>query len=95
MILFCSFPCLPYQTLIDYELCAVPVSISRECGCVRTGAKSTLVFKLKVDRLQPDSPDIVIVDGQQLLYHIVLQCAGCASYLANNIKDRLGQYQPT
>ena len=82
------------QTLYDYELCAVPASIIDEYGCLRTGTKSTLVSKLKVDDLQPDAPDIVIVDGQQLLYHIVWPCAGSASGLANSMKDILGQYQP-
>ena len=37
---------------------------------------STLVSKLKVDDLISAAPNIVIVDGQQLLYHIVWQCAG-------------------
>ena len=70
-------------------------SIIDEYGCLRTGTKSTLVSKLKVDDLQPYAPDIVIVDGQQLLYDIVWPCAGSASDLANSMKDRLGQYQPT
>ena len=38
-----------FQTLFDYELCAVPASIIDEYGCLRTGTKSTLVSKLKVD----------------------------------------------
>ena len=71
-----------FQTLFDYELCAVPASISDEYGCLRTGTKSTLVSKLKVDDLQSDARDIVIVDGQQLIYHIVWPCAGSASDLA-------------
>ena len=83
------------QTLFDYKLCAVPASMIDEYGCLRTGTKSTLVSKLKVGDLQPDAPDIVIVDGQQLLYHIVWQCAVSATDLANSMKDRLGQYQPT
>ena len=37
------------QTLFDYELCAVPASIIDDYGCLRTGSKSTLVSKLKVD----------------------------------------------
>ena len=37
------------QTLFNYELCAVPASIIDEYGCLRTGTKSTLVSKLKVD----------------------------------------------
>ena len=59
------------QTLIDYEQCAVPASIIGEYGYLRRATKSTFVSKLEVDRLQPDSPDIVIVDGQRLLYHTV------------------------
>ena len=78
------------QTLFDYELCAVPASIIDEYGCLRTGTKSTPVSKLKVDDLQPDAPDRVIVVGQQLLYHIVWPCAWSASDLTNSMKDRLG-----
>ena len=48
-----------------------------------------------MDDLQPHAPDIVIVDGQQLLYDIVWPYAGSASDLAKSMKDRLGQYQPT
>ena len=48
-----------------------------------------------MDDLQPHAPDIVIVDGQQLLYDIVWPCARSASDLAKSMKDRLGQYQPT
>ena len=48
-----------------------------------------------MDEFQPDAPDIVIVDGHHLLYHIVWPCAGSASDLPNSIKDRLGQSQPT
>ena len=83
------------QTLFHYELCAVPASIIDQNGCLKTGAKSTLVSKLKVDDLQPDAPDIVNVDDQQLLYHIVWPCAGSASDLSNIIKDRFHEYQPT
>ena len=48
-----------------------------------------------MDDLQPHAPDIVIVDGQQLLYDIVWPCAGSASDLAKSTKDRIGQCQPT
>ena len=41
-----------------------------------TVTKSTLVAKLTVDDLIPAAPNIVIVDHQQLLYHIVWSCAG-------------------
>ena len=42
------------QTLFDNELCAVPESIIDEYGCLRTGTKSTLVSKLKVDERRRD-----------------------------------------
>ena len=83
------------QALFEYELCAVPASIIDEYGCLRTGTTSSLVSKLIVDDIWPDAPHIVIVDGQQLLYHIVWPCAGSTSDLATSMKDRLGQYQPT
>ena len=38
-----------FQALFDYELCTVPASIIDAYGCLRTGTKSTLVSKLKVD----------------------------------------------
>ena len=57
-----------HQTVFEYELCALLASIIGEYGCLRTGTRPTLVFQLKVDHPQPDSPDIVIVDGEQLLY---------------------------
>ena len=59
----------------DYELCIVPASINAY-GYLRTGTTSTLISKLKVDDLIPTAPNIVIIDGQQLLYHIVWPCAG-------------------
>ena len=84
------------QTLLDFELCAVSAAIIGEYGCLRTGTKSsTLVSKLKVDELQSAAPDIVIVDSQQLLYHMFWPCAGSASELANSMKDRFIHYQST
>ena len=85
-----------HQTLFDYEMCAVvPASIIDEYGCLRTGTQSTLISNLKVDDLQSEAPGIVIVDGQQLLYHFVWPCAGSASDIANIMKDKFGQYPPT
>ena len=37
-------------------------------------------------------PDMVIVDGQQLLYHVVWPCEGSARNLAMNMKTRLSSY---
>jgi len=57
------------QLLFDYELCAVPSSISDEYRCLRTGTIYTLLSKQKVDDLQPATP------SRQHLYCIVWSCA--------------------
>ena len=38
---------------------------------------------------RPRSPDIVIVDGQQLLYHVTWHCGGDPSVLVASMKARL------
>ena len=38
---------------------------------------------------RPRSPDIVIVDGQQLLYHVTWPCGGDPSVLVASMKARL------
>ena len=37
-------------------------------------------------------PDTVIVDGQQLVYHVHWPCGGNASVLAASMKSRLDRY---
>ena len=37
----------------------------------------------------PRSPDIVIVDGQQLLYHVTWPCGGDSSVMVASTKARL------
>ena len=42
---------------------------------------------IKLSRLR--SPDIVIVDGRQLLYHVALPCGGDPSVMMASMKARL------
>ena len=49
-------------SLFGYELCAVPPSHVDEYGCMH---------RLGVKQCQLQRPDVVIVDAQQLLYHVV------------------------
>ena len=54
-------------SIFGYELCAVPPSLVDEYGCMhRLGEKQP----------QLQRPDVVIVDAQQPLYHVVLPCVG-------------------
>ena len=64
--------------IFGYELCAVPPSLVDEYGCLRKGNKAPLVERLGV-KLQ--IPDVVIVDAQQLMYHLIWPCGGTVESL--------------
>ncbi len=83
---------LQLAPIFKYELCSVPASIIDEYGCLRKGNKSALVNRLGVQKVDSPFPDIVIVDAQQLLYHIIWPHGGDASVLVESIKGRLSCY---
>jgi hypothetical protein len=83
---------LQLETIFQYELCVVPSSLIDEYGCLRKGNKSALVSRLGVQQVNPNTPDVVIVDMQQLLYHVVWPHGGDCSTLADSIKSRLSCY---
>lgn len=83
---------LQLAPIFSYELCAVPPSLIDEYGCLRKGNKYVLANRLVVQQLGAPDPDVVIVDAQQLLYHVVWPCAGDASVLAESIKGRISCY---
>ena len=60
-----------------------------EYGCLRKGNKAVLTKRLGVLQLDAPAPDIVIVDTQQLFFHIVWPHGGDASVLAETIKRHL------
>ena len=66
--------------IFGYELCAVPPSLVDEYGCLRKGNKAVPMHRLGVKQCQLQRPDVVIVDAQQLLYHLSLalwrKCGG-------------------
>ena len=80
------------ETIFSYELSAVPTSIIDEYGCLRKGNKSNLANRLAVIEKNPLQPCIVIVDVQQLLYHICWPHGGDASCLVNNIQQHMEKY---
>jgi hypothetical protein len=83
---------LQLDEVFQFELCAVPSSLIDEYGCLRKGNKAVLVKRLAVFLQNAASPDVVIVDAQQLLYHIVWPHGGDASVLGDSIKQRLSRY---
>ena len=83
---------LHMSQIFQYELCAIPPSLIDEYGCLRKGNKYALANRLGVQQSAAQPPDIVIVDTQQLLYHIVWPHGGTVYIVAENIKRRLSYY---
>ena len=80
---------LQLAPIFSYQLCAVPPTLADEFGCLRRGNKAALMNRLGIKLSWPRSPDIVIVDGQQLLYHVMWPCGGDPSVLVASTKARL------
>ena len=83
---------LQLTLIFPYESCTIPSSLIDEYGCLRKRNKSTLVNRLGVKQVSGPGPDIVRVDMQQMLYHIVRSHGGDASNLSEHIKRRLSCY---
>ena len=79
--------------MFPYELCAVPPSLINVYGCLRKGNKSVLCNRLGVVQVDPSTPDVVTVDMQQMLYHIVWHMEGTPPMMLENTKQRLSSNQ--
>ena len=77
------------------ELCDVPSSLMDEYGCHQSGNKGVLDHKLGVKHHKPPSPDVLIVDAQQVLCHVVWFCGGSVRVLAESLKARLASCAAT
>ena len=84
---------LQLAPVFEYELCAVPSSIIDEYGHLRKGTKSTLVQKLGTTQKETKAAEILIVDAQQLLHHVVWPVGGNISVLASSVRKRLDTSQ--
>ena len=61
---------LELESIFQYELLAVPTSLKDECGYLRKDNKSIMAKRLGVLQHNAPPPDTIIVNAQQLLYHI-------------------------
>ena len=77
-------------TLFNYELAPVPPSLINDYDCLRKSDKSILVWKLGSTIASPSDPEILLIDGNQLLYHVVWPVPGPVENIAASIKARLG-----
>ena len=57
--------------IFQFELSPVPPALIDEFGCLRKGNTSALFKRLPFFDKNPSVPDVVLVDAEQLLYHIV------------------------
>ena len=83
---------LQLAPIFQYELCNIPSSLIDEYGCLRKGNKAILANRLGLKQVSAPAPDIVIVDMQQMLYHIIWPHRGDDSDLSENIKRCLSCY---
>ena len=77
------------KDVLDHELSPVPPSLIDEFGCLRKGDKSVLVKKLGVPDENAPLSKVALLDGSQLLYHIVWPVAGTIKDIASSIDTRL------
>ena len=57
--------------LFNYELVPVPPSLINDYAYLRKSDESILVRKLRSTIASPSDPDILLIEGNQLLYHVV------------------------
>ena len=65
-----------FSVSFQYELCAVPPSLIDEYDCLRKGNNTVLCNRIGVVQVDTSTPDVVIVDMQQMLYNIVWSHGG-------------------
>ena len=78
--------------LFSYELAPIPPSMIDSAGRLRTGNKATLTERLSVNSSNSQSPDVIIVDASQIMYHIVWPHEGQPADLVKSIETRLSAY---
>ena len=79
--------------MLQYDLCAVPSSLIDEYDCLRKANESVLCNRLGLVQVDPSTPDVVTVDMQQMLYHIVWPHGRDSPMLFENTEQRLSSNQ--
>ena len=80
--------------VLGYEFCAIPSPLVDEFRCLRKGNKAALMQQLGKVLDKPSNSDILLIDGNQLLFHIVWPRPGTAT--AASMKARIAkEYEAT
>ena len=80
--------------VLQFEMSPVPPALIDEYGCLRKGDKAVLVKSLGVLVKTESAPDVVLVDGGQILYHVVWPVSGTTGDLAASFGAKLAHYPP-
>ena len=75
--------------ILQFELSPVPPALIDEYGCLRKRVKAVIVKSLGVIMEESPIPDMILIDGGQLLYHIDWPAAANAKDLTASICNKL------
>ena len=81
--------CINLREVFMYELSPVPFSLFDQYGDMLSGTKSTLTHRLAQYIPNTDTPNLVIVDGIELIYHVVWPQNGTVHTLCESMVSRV------
>ena len=73
--------------VFSFELAPHPLSLFDEYGDMRKGSKATLVSKLAVLASSVEPPDLSIVDGNAMVFHVIWPKSGTAQTYVNSFRQ--------
>ena len=89
MLVISQKRCINLREVFMYELSPVPFSLFDQYGDMLSGTKSTLTHRLAQYIPNTDTPNIVIVDGIALIYHVVWPQNGRVQTLCESMVSRV------
>ena len=81
--------CINLREVFMYELSPVPFSLFDQYGDMLSGTNSTLIHRLAQYIPNTDTPNLVIVDGIELIYHVVWPQNGTVQTLCESMVSRV------
>ena len=81
--------CVNLREVFIYELSPVLLSLFNQYGDMLPGTKSTLTHRLAQYIPNTDTPDLVIVDGIALIYHVICPQNGTVQTLCESMVSRV------
>ena len=81
--------CINLREVFMYELSPVPFSLFDQYGDMLSGTKSTLTHRLAQYIPDTDTPNLVIVDGIALIYHVIWPQNGTVQILWESMISRV------